>query len=176
MLRMSIPQPPAVGDGTIVMGNADGLLIILSMESGSSSITPGRMKRRSRCSSRHISSGLSLILVVFFFFFFSSLVDLMLVRLSLSESELMRNGIDIADNSRRSCIFGTVNLGLDQGVVELRVGDIRISINVSRIDIQNRVRRIRFYEMRCLNLMQLISSLMQPNQNATFDLFQFITL
>lgn len=105
VLRMSIPQPPAIGGGTMVMGNADGLLIILSMESGSSSITPGRIKSRSRCSSRQISSGFSLILVVFFFFFFSSLVDVMLARLSLSESELMRNGIDIADNSRRSCIL-----------------------------------------------------------------------
>lgn len=49
--RISKP-PPLVGVGTIVIGKDDGSLIMLSIESGSSSITPGRIKSFSLCSSR----------------------------------------------------------------------------------------------------------------------------
>lgn len=52
-LRISIPVPP-VDDGTIVIGNDVGSLIMLSIESGSSSMTPGRMKSFSLFSSRRI--------------------------------------------------------------------------------------------------------------------------
>lgn len=42
-LRMRIPAPPVVDGGTIVIGNEDGSLIMLSIESGSSSMVLDRV-------------------------------------------------------------------------------------------------------------------------------------
>lgn len=114
-LRISTPPVPVAvcdGIGTIVIGYADGSLMMLSIESGSSSIMPpGRWNRRSRCSSQLISSISSLILVDFFFFFFMLLLPgdtgfgVLLARLSVSESVPILKDADMASNSRRRSIF-----------------------------------------------------------------------
>lgn len=91
VLRISIPHPP-LGDGTTVMGNDDGSLMMLSIDSGSSSMTPGRINSFSRYSSRDITSVSAAIFVVFFFF-------------SSGLSASPRNGKANSCNSRRKSIF-----------------------------------------------------------------------
>lgn len=55
-LRMSKPAPPVVAGGTIVIGNDDGSLNILSIESGSSSMAPCRSSILSLVSLRRVTT------------------------------------------------------------------------------------------------------------------------
>lgn len=115
-LRMSnpppTPLPPVVFDGTIVIGNDDGSVIMLSMESGSSSMMPGRMNSLPLLSSRRSTTSSDFendfVLVRFFFTFSLSTLwprSPCLISSVAFGGVVERNGNAIASNSLRNNIL-----------------------------------------------------------------------